>query len=74
VPATPDAIVPPLAPGLRQTSGRAARTGDTIKIIVDAATINAFIAGMAAVAAGAPVTPFDMVGVIASGSDVVEVK
>lgn len=74
VPATPDAILPPLAPGFRQTSGRAARTGDTIKIIVDQPTITAFVAAMAAVAAGVPVTPFDMVGVIASGSDVVEVK
>lgn len=74
VPATPDGVVPPLAPGFRQTSGRAARTGDTIKIIVDQPTITAFVAAMAAVAAGAPVVPFDMVGVIASGSDVVEVK
>jgi hypothetical protein len=74
VPAIADPIVPPLAPGFRQPSGRAARTGDTIKIVVDQPTIEAFVAGMAAIAAGAPVTPFDMVGVIASGSDVVEVK
>lgn len=74
VPATPDAVVPPLLPGFRQTSGRAARTGDTIKIIVDQPTVTAFVAAMAAIAAGAPVVPFDMIGAIASGSDVVEVK
>ena len=72
--ATPDAIVPPLLPGFRQPSGRAARTGDTIKIIVDEPTVSAFVTAMAAIASGAPVVPFDMVGVIASGSDVVEVK
>ena len=74
VPALPDGIVPPLLPGLRQTSGRAARTGDAIKIIVDQTVVQNFIAGMAAVAAGAPVTPFDMTGCIASGSDIVEVE
>lgn len=74
VPAVPDGVVPPLAPGLRQTSGRAARTGDTIKIIVDQPTVSNFIAGMAAIAAGLPVTPFDMTGCIASGSDIVEVE
>lgn len=73
VPAVPDAVVPPLAPGFRQVSGRAARTGDTIKIIVDEPTVTAFVAAMAAISAGAPVVPFDMVGTIASGSDVVEV-
>lgn len=73
VPAAPDAIIPPLAPGLRQESGRAARTGDTIKIVVDQPTVAAFVAAMAAIAAGAPVVPFDMTGAIASGSDVVEV-
>lgn len=74
VPAVPDGIVPPLLPGLRQTSGRAARTGDAIKIIVDQTVVTNLIAGFAAVAAGVPVTPFDMTGCIASGSDIVEVE
>lgn len=75
----PPAILIPLAPGpiipptFMQEPGRAARTGDTVKVVLDAAAITSLIAQMAAIAAGLPVSSIEVPGVIASGSDFVEV-
>ena len=74
VPSSPDAVAPPLPPFFRQASGRAARTGDTVKTTIDKPTIQAIIAGMAAIAGGGDPVPYEMSGAIASGSSVVEVK
>lgn len=76
VPVVPVPLVPGpvLAPGFMQPAGRAARTGDTVKIKIQAPEVAALIAAFAAVAAGTPVTPIEISGVIVSGSDFVEVK
>jgi len=66
----PGPIIPP---GKMQVQGRAARVGDTIKLVLDEAAIISIIAQMAAIAAGLPVESIELPGIIASGSDFVEV-
>lgn len=73
-PAVPVPLVPgPVIPlGFKQPDGRVARTGDTVKVVIDAAALAAIIAGMAAIAAGNPPSSIEIPGVVASGSAVVE--
>jgi len=69
VPLLPGPVIPV---GFKQPDGRVARSGDTVKIVIDAAALAGIIAGMAAIAAGNPPTSVEVPGVIASGSSVVE--
>ena len=64
---------PIVPPGKMQLPGRAARCGDTVKVVLDEAAIISLIAQIAAIAAGLPVTSIEIPGIIASGSDFVEV-
>lgn len=65
---------PVLAPGTMQPSGRAARTGDSITVTLDANAVAELVAAMAIIAGGGVPPDIHAPGVIISGSDVVEVK
>ncbi len=74
LPAIPIPLVPgPIVPaGFMQPPGRVARTGDTIKAVIDPATVAALISAMASIAAGNVPASIELLGVIASGSSIVE--
>lgn len=75
LPTVPIPLVPgPIVPaGFMQPHGRGARTGDTIKLVIDPATVATLISAMASIAAGNVPASIELLGVIASGSSIVEV-
>lgn len=76
LPAVPVPLAPGpvLLPGTMQPTGRAARTGDTVTVTLDAIAVGQLIAAMAIIAGGGVPPDIHAPGVIVSGSDIVEVK